>query len=105
MTDVGVPSGGQRLPWAETPAPVRRAVQAYLGSPVLVAESQPGGFSPGLAARLLLADGRRVFVKAVGAERNPRTPGTGWPWCSWMWTGGRRPSPGGRRSWPWCWTP
>jgi Ser/Thr protein kinase RdoA (MazF antagonist) len=74
MTDVGVPSGGQRLPWAETPAPVRRAVQGYLGSPVLVAESQPGGFSPGLAARLLLADGRRVFVKAVGVERNPRTP-------------------------------
>jgi Ser/Thr protein kinase RdoA (MazF antagonist) len=36
--------------------------------------SQPGGFSPGLAARLRLADGRRVFVKAVGAERNPLSP-------------------------------
>ncbi len=36
-----------------------------------VAESAPGGFSPGLAARLQTRDGRRVFVKAVGPEPNP----------------------------------
>ena len=36
--------------------------------------TQPGGFSPGLAARLVLADGRRAFAKAVGAERNPDAP-------------------------------
>lgn len=29
------------------------------------ATTQPGGFSPGVAARLSLADGRRAFVKAV----------------------------------------
>ncbi|TCO48928.1 aminoglycoside phosphotransferase family protein [Actinocrispum wychmicini] len=44
------------------------------GSTVVHAASQPGGFSPGMAARLLLADGRRVFVKAVGLERNPDSP-------------------------------
>lgn len=39
------------------------------------AATQPGGFSPGLAARLLLADGRRVFVKAVSGRINPHSPG------------------------------
>lgn len=39
------------------------------------ATTQPGGFSPGLAARLLLADGRRVFVKAVSGRINPHSPG------------------------------
>ncbi len=39
------------------------------------AVSQPGGFSPGLASRLILADGRRVFAKAINADRNPRSPG------------------------------
>ncbi len=38
------------------------------------AESQPGGFSPGSADRVVLADGRRAFVKAVGAEVNPDSP-------------------------------
>jgi aminoglycoside phosphotransferase (APT) family kinase protein len=41
----------------------------------VAAHSQPGGFSPGLAARLVLADGRRAFAKAVGSERNPDSPG------------------------------
>ena len=38
------------------------------------AQTQPGGFSPGVAARLTLADGRRAFVKAVD-EVNPESPG------------------------------
>jgi hypothetical protein len=37
---------------------------------VVSAESQPGGFSPGSADRLLTADGRRVFVKAVSSRVN-----------------------------------
>ena len=37
------------------------------------AVTQPGGFSPGVAARLLLTDGRRAFVKAVG-DINPDSP-------------------------------
>lgn len=39
------------------------------------ASTQPGGFSPGLASRLLLADERRVFVKAVSESANPDAPG------------------------------
>jgi hypothetical protein len=38
------------------------------------ASTQRGGFSPGLASRLLLADGRRVFIKAVSESANPDTP-------------------------------
>jgi Phosphotransferase enzyme family len=57
---------GQRLPWNALPAHVRANVERLLGSPVLAATTQPGGFSPGVAARLVLADGRRAFVKAVG---------------------------------------
>ncbi len=39
------------------------------------ATTQPGGFSPGVAARLALADGRRAFVKAVSGRINPYSPG------------------------------
>ncbi len=46
-----------------------------MGSHVVAAATQPGGFSPGAAARLVLADGRRVFAKAVGPEPNPESPG------------------------------
>ena len=38
------------------------------------ATSQPGGFSPGVASRLQLEDGRRAFVKAVHPGRNPISP-------------------------------
>lgn len=65
---------GMRLGWRETPARVRAAIQWWLGAEVVDARTQPGGFSPGLAARLRLADGRRVFVKAIGAERTPMGP-------------------------------
>ncbi len=65
--------GGNRLAWAEVPAHVRRTVEDAVG-PVVHAADQPGGFSPGCASRLLLADGRRVFVKAVGLERNAFSP-------------------------------
>jgi hypothetical protein len=42
---------------------------------VVEATTQPGGFSPGLAARISLAGGRRVFVKAVSGLINPDSPG------------------------------
>jgi hypothetical protein len=57
--------GGNRLDWAELPDTVRKSIEVAVGSTVVDAASQPGGFSPGLAARLRLADGRRVFAKAV----------------------------------------
>ena len=72
-TQFGV--GGNRIGWAEIPRPVRSALTGRLGAEIVDEVSQPGGFSPGLAARLRLADGRRVFVKAVGRQRNPDSPG------------------------------
>lgn len=45
-----------------------------MGARVVEAVTQPSGFSPGLAARLRLEDGRRVFLKAVSEEANPDTP-------------------------------
>jgi aminoglycoside phosphotransferase len=69
-----VNGGGARLGIDEVPARVRQAIEEILGAPVVAAHSQPGGFSPGLAARLVLADGRRAFAKAVGAQRNPDAP-------------------------------
>ncbi|TQM81989.1 phosphotransferase family enzyme [Saccharothrix saharensis] len=65
--------GGNRVGWAELPESVRAAVEDGLGSPVVRAVSCAGGFSPGLASRLRLADGRSVFAKAVSAAANPRS--------------------------------
>jgi hypothetical protein len=45
-----------------------------LGAHVVEATTQPTGFSPGLASRLKLADGRRAFLKAVHESANPDTP-------------------------------
>lgn len=65
---------GVRLDWAEVPASVRRAVDEMLGAPVVATTQVSGGFSPGPAVRAELADGRVVFVKAVGSSLNPDTP-------------------------------
>jgi aminoglycoside phosphotransferase (APT) family kinase protein len=69
------PAEGVRVNWETVPAPVRAGVEAICGSPVVSAASQPGGFSPGVAARLECADGSRRFVKAVSAQANPQSPG------------------------------
>ncbi|MEV4510385.1 aminoglycoside phosphotransferase family protein [Dactylosporangium sp. NPDC049525] len=57
----------QRITWAEVPDAVRASIERLLGDRVVEAVSQPGGFSEGLAARLRLAGGGRVFVKAASA--------------------------------------
>ena len=62
-----------RVAWNEVPIDVRRELEARLGSPVVEATTQRGGFSPGVAARLRLADGSRAFVKAVSEDANPDT--------------------------------
>ena len=54
---------------------MRAWVEQELGSPVVATLEQVGGMSPGCATRLTCADGTRAFVKAVGAELNPDTPG------------------------------
>jgi len=69
------PAAGVRVPWAEVPVAVRAAVEDMLGDTVAEAVTQPGGFSPGVAARLRLAGGGRAFVKAVAPHLNPESPG------------------------------
>ncbi len=62
--------GSPRLAYAALPAGLRHAVDAALGSPVSDVSPRQGGFSPGPAAVLTCADGRRAFVKAVGTPLN-----------------------------------
>lgn len=64
-----------RLRWDELPETVRAAAESALGAGVASDVTQAGGFSPGLASRLVLDDGRRVFAKAINTARNPRSPG------------------------------
>ena len=59
----------RRMLWDELPGAVARAVEAIAGDSVMRSENRPGGFSAGLASRLLLADGRRVFAKVVDETR------------------------------------
>lgn len=68
------PAQGVRPEWQDLPTGVRGQIELALGAAVVHARTQPGGFSPGLAAVLTLADGRQVFAKAVGARPNPDTP-------------------------------
>lgn len=63
-----------RVHWDDIPRDVRAAFEQRLGARVVDAATQPGGFSPGLAARLRLEDGRRVFLKAVHEAANPESP-------------------------------
>ena len=65
---------GVRVDWAAVPHPVRSAIERVCGAPVIEAETQPGGFSPGVAARVRCADGARCFVKAASADVNPDAP-------------------------------
>jgi len=61
----------RRPGWADLPAAVRDEVEQQVGQRVVAAESQGAGFTNGLASRLTLADGSRVFVKAVGVAEHP----------------------------------
>ncbi|MER7791313.1 aminoglycoside phosphotransferase family protein [Streptomyces sp. NPDC097640] len=64
-------TGSRRVAWAALPREVTARIERLLGSPVTTAISQPGGFSEGLAARVLLADGSRAFVKAASSSTAP----------------------------------
>src|SRR3954453_13265471 len=65
-----VPHGrtARRLEWAHLPPMVRRLVEQHLGAPVVSAESQGGGFTPGFASRLTAENGARLFVKAASKK-------------------------------------
>jgi len=64
-----------RIGWADLPVRVRAEVEELLGAPVVVANGQHGGFSPGSADRVRTATGRRAFVKAVSSALNEHSPG------------------------------
>jgi aminoglycoside phosphotransferase (APT) family kinase protein len=68
------PATGQRLHWDQLPGPIRAALESRLGAAVTQSDTQPGGFSPGVAARIRLADGGQVFIKAVSGSINPHSP-------------------------------
>ncbi len=57
----------RRPTWTELSDPVRREIERLAGGAVIEAESQTSGYTPGFASRLLLADGRRLFVKAASS--------------------------------------
>jgi aminoglycoside phosphotransferase (APT) family kinase protein len=59
---------GRRIPWGQVPERVRSAVEVSLGSSIVEAVTQEGGYSPGAAARVRLATGRRAFVKALSVD-------------------------------------
>lgn len=73
--EIGPAARGVRVAWDSLPTAIKAGIERICGASVLHAESQPGGFSPGVAARLICADGSRWFAKAVSAEANSESPG------------------------------
>ncbi|WP_431801693.1 phosphotransferase family protein [Microbacterium sp. bgisy203] len=73
MTDQSTVQGGRnRLTWADCPPEVRARIESLCGSSVVSAVTSFGGFSPGLASTLVLADGRTVFAKAASTDTSDR---------------------------------
>ena len=68
---LGQGAGRGRPRWDGLPVWVQAEVARLAGGPVVAARNCPGGFSPGLASRLIIAGGRRVFVKAMDADLWP----------------------------------
>ncbi len=73
VVEVGPAAEGVRVPWEQVPGDVRTEIETVCGAAVVSTATQPGGFSPGVAARVVCADGRRYFVKAVTVEANGQT--------------------------------
>jgi hypothetical protein len=65
-----IPHGrtARRLEWAHLPPHVRALVERRCGSPVVTAESQGAGFTPGFASVLTCEDGTHHFVKAASTK-------------------------------------
>jgi hypothetical protein len=59
----------QRPLWREVPSAVRREIERIAGASVMTSQNCVGGFSPGLASRLALANGGRVFAKAINTRQ------------------------------------
>ncbi|WP_190620634.1 phosphotransferase [Streptomyces venezuelae] len=54
-----------RPDWATLPDAVRAHAEQQMGSPVVEARTCGGGYTPGMASRLRLGDGREVFLKGM----------------------------------------
>ena len=67
------PDRGVRLDWEDMPEHIHEEVVRWLGGRVVNAQTQPTGFSPGVATRLTADNGRHVFLKAVGPDLNPQS--------------------------------
>lgn len=59
------------MSWWHLPSPLRARVEAILGADIVDAASQPGGYSPGSADRVVGENGARAFVKTVGRADHP----------------------------------
>ncbi|MET0736356.1 MAG: hypothetical protein ABWY55_12045 [Microbacterium sp.] len=70
-----VEASGVRVPWDALPPDVHAGVADLLGSRVVAAQTQRGGFSPGSADRVVCEDGTRAFVKTALASANPEVLG------------------------------
>ncbi len=74
MTVSTGPAAGVHLPWTRVPVPVQAWAAGLGGGVPDAVRDLPGGFSPGATSILEWPD-RSVFVKAVGPELNPDSPG------------------------------
>lgn len=74
MVDPAAPkksASKKRLQWEDLPSRTQADIARLANGRVVAAANCTGGFSPGLASRLELADGSRVFVKAMDAVEWP----------------------------------
>ncbi len=62
-----------RPSWSSLPPLIHEWIELVLGAPVVTTLGQAGGFSPASADRVVAANGRRAFVKAVHVDQNPVT--------------------------------
>jgi hypothetical protein len=60
-------SGTLKLEWIELPLEIRAEVERFLGSPVVEAQTQPGGFSPGVASKVKTGRGTHAFIKSASS--------------------------------------
>ncbi|QYR22532.1 aminoglycoside phosphotransferase family protein [Paenibacillus sp. sptzw28] len=56
--------------WSDVPAPVRREIEALVGSPIRKGTRVFGGYGPSATFRIFLEDGRTVFAKGAGKGSN-----------------------------------
>ncbi len=70
-----IPSNPARLTWADLPDDVRASIGDLAGARAIAVEGATAGFSPGFAGVLDLADGGRIFVKAMSSTLHPHSIG------------------------------